>query len=181
MRLEAKLVQEAARLVIDYRLYNPRDRAVYAYDLLQRIAPSGVAAPGPTLAYAMMGGPAQATIGKFLAPIPRGMGVEVPEMPLLARIEPGGWHQSRAVLALPLSRSVAYAASGGALPPRQISRLRFMVGFLDSARIAEPEALAALPPPFEAFFGCVYATAIEQQEFAEQGFELALPGVLGKF
>lgn len=178
MRLEAKLIQEAARLVIDYRLHNPRDRAVYAYDLLQRIAPSGVAAPGPTLAYAMMGGPAQATIGKFLVPIPRGMGVDVPEMPLLARIEPGGWHQGRAVLALPLSRSVAYAASGGALPPRQISRLRFMVGFLDSTRVTEIELL---PAPLEGFFGCAYATAIEQQEFVEQGFELALPGVQGKF
>jgi hypothetical protein len=181
LRLAAKLTQEPARLVIDYTLTNTRAGPLFAYDLLLKIAPSGVSAPGPTLAYAMLAGQAQVTAGKFLVPIPRGMRVEAPEMPLLTRLEPGATHAGQAILALPLLRSLAYAEPGHDLPPRPIQRLRFVVGYVDMARVPGREAaFGPMPEPFKGFFRLDYGNGIELQEFVEAGFPLD-PPVDGKF
>jgi hypothetical protein len=181
LRLSAKLTQEPGRLVIDYQLTNTRAGALFAYDQLLRIAPSGVSAPGPTLAYAMLAGQAQVTAGKFLVPIPRGMRVEAPEMPLLSRVEPGATHTGQAVMALPLMRSLAYAEPGHALPPRPIQRLRFVIGYVDMARVpGRDAAFLAMPEPFKGLFRLDYGNGIELQEFVEAGFALD-PAVDGKF
>jgi hypothetical protein len=176
VRLEVALQQEPHRLVVEYGLTNTRAAAVLAFDVLQRIAPGGVAVPGPALAYVMAAGHGTATVGKYLMPIPPGKRVATPAIPLLSRIEPGATHQGRAVLALPLIRSGAFAEPARAVPPRPIAQLRFVVGFLDTARM--PGGEAAFTPalaPCDMLHRVSYATGIDLQEFAEAPLQLDPP------
>lgn len=135
MRLEVRLAPEGTgALAVLYRLDNDRATPVEVFDVLLRVARSGVSEPDPDLAYVVPEGPEGAAIGKYLLAEPEDRDIESPEVVLARRLAPGAALQGRMRLPLPLRLHHPYArvAPGG---PRRIRSLRVLIGFVDTARI----------------------------------------------
>lgn len=177
MRLQARLAPEGPdSIAVLYRLDNDRASPVEVLDVLLRIAPSGASEPDPERAYVVPEGAEGAAIGKYLVAEPEDRDVEAPEVVLARRLAPGAALQGRMRLPLPLRLHHPYAAAppGG---PRRLSRLRVLIGFIDTARILPGRPVFRPHPQHANLAVPVHGNAMPLQEIVSVTLDLAGGGL----
>ena len=126
------------------RWKTPSSVYVYVIDAMPTVdATTRAAAVNPRVVPVIHGPGTDATIGRFIAPLPTDRRVAMPVIPLARRLPHGGTFEGRVELALPLAETGPYFAD---LTLRQyavvtITGVVFTIGFW----VAGEDGLAALP------------------------------------
>ena len=119
--LRAQVVAlEQDRIVVSYEFRNESSATVFLFDQLWvEVSPAGAFAVEAGRAWVEVG-PEETTISAKLVPVPEGMFVESPNIPLVTRVEPGGTRRGQLQAAIPLRTDTPYseiaANSAGARP-----------------------------------------------------------------
>ena len=144
LRLTCQPGKEGKVLVFPYKVQNQGNVDAYVMDAIASVDGSSRAAKANAQSVVVLAGPGDdATIGKFIAPLPTDRRIAMPVIPLARRLAPGATLEGRIQIALPLAETSPYF---GDLPLRQyevveIKGVVFTIGYW----IAGTDGLAALP------------------------------------
>jgi hypothetical protein len=147
LRLVCKPGKQGNIFVFDYTLENHGAGIVYAMDAVATVDESREGAKVDPQAPVVLHGPNEdATIGKFIAPLPTDRRVAMPVIPLARRLPPGGTVAGHIEIPGPLAESSPYFAD---LPLRQyevvdIKGVVFGIGYWPDG----VDGLAALPSEY---------------------------------
>ncbi len=114
--LEATASIENGRLKIEYEVRNTGKAALYLFNkLYTAIDHNGVWRIDPELAYIILD-EGRASVAKRIIPVPPGVSVVAPEIPLVTKLDPGKSFRETISLPLPLKPCDPYAHAGHAKP-----------------------------------------------------------------
>lgn len=144
LRLSCQPGKEGKLLVFPYKVQNQGNVDAYVMDAIASVDGASGAAKANAQSVVVLAGPGEdATIGKFIAPLPTDRRIAMPVIPLARRLAPGAALEGRIEIALPLAEASPYF---GDLPLRQyemveIKGVVFSIGYW----AAGADGLAALP------------------------------------
>jgi hypothetical protein len=177
LRLVCKPGKHGNMFVFDYTLENHGAGIVYAMDAVATVDEGGEAAKADPQAPVVLHGPNEdATIGKFIAPLPTDRRVAMPVVPLARLVPPGGMVVGHIEIPSPLAESSPYFAD---LRLRQYEIVEmkgvvFAVGYWPDG----VDGLAALPTEYAPDLYTVVTRKTAQsarlvwQRFATRGLQL---------
>jgi hypothetical protein len=143
IRLSCHPGKEGKVLVFRYKVQNHGTADAYVMDAVTGVdAASGGVRPNPQSVVVLHGPGEDATVGKFIAPLPTDRRIAMPVVPLARRLVPGATLESRLEIPLPFAEASPYFAD---LPLRQydivdIKGVVLSIGYW----IAGADGLAAL-------------------------------------
>ena len=147
IRLTCQPGKEGRFLVFPYCVQNDSHGVAYVMDAAPSVAgPGGKAVANPNAVVVVHGPGGDATIGKFIAPLPSDRRIAMPVIPLARRLAPGEALQGRIEIPVPLAETSPYFAE---LPLRQYEPVELKAVVLTIGYwLAGTDGLVALPVPY---------------------------------
>lgn len=162
------IILASTMLGVDYAVQNTTGADIYVFDRVFTRAQSGEPQIDPSLAYRRLHDDGTLVVEKALQPIPPGMKVELPEIPYLTRVAPGGTVRGRIVLALPVQEFGAYWDGPRDGTEKAATRIMLRIGYLSVADIGPGMAVVRPDPGMgEGAFAASYGMAQRLQRFLD--------------
>jgi hypothetical protein len=168
--LNCQPAREGQALVFPYTVQNQGSAAAYVMDAVANVDDAaGTPAANPQAVVVLHGPGDDATIGKFIAPLPTDRRIAMPVTPLARHLPPGGVLEGRVEIPVPLAETSPYFAD---LLLRQyeiveIKGVVFSIGYW----VGGIDGLAALPTEYAPeLFTVVTRNTVRSAQLVSQRF-----------